>query len=128
MIALAAEHGTLSFVPAKNSYFFESLPCVDAVEEGYGAISFRMKAPKGASFAVELQTKDNCGESEYKSSWHYVEGFTGQTEIVVIPLKLFGGANARAIDGFSWGTWDFYDERGFVWTLSDVEFTCNPSD
>ncbi|KAI4863349.1 hypothetical protein F4820DRAFT_427415 [Hypoxylon rubiginosum] len=128
MIALDAEHNTLSFVPSKSSYFFESVPCIDAAEEGYGAISFRMKAPLGASFALELQTKENCGSTEYKSTWHYMGGFSGETEQVVIPLSSFAGAKTSAIEAFNWATWEFYKERDFIWTLGDIELICNSSD
>ncbi|KAI1774995.1 hypothetical protein F4818DRAFT_441818 [Hypoxylon cercidicola] len=125
MIALSAEHGTLSFVPSKTSYFFETVPCIDAAADGYGAISFKMKAPLGSSFALEIQTKDTCSSAEYKSTWHYKEGFTGQEETVVIPLDSFIGANTFAIEAFNWATWDFYNERSFIWTLGDIELTCN---
>ncbi|XXG98184.1 hypothetical protein Hte_004505 [Hypoxylon texense] len=128
MIALAAEHNTLSFIPSKSSYFFEAVPCLDADGEDYGAISFQMKAPKGASFALELQTKESCGTKDYKSTWHYMGGFTGESETVVIPLSAFAGAKTSAIEAFNWATWEFYDERDFIWTLSDIELLCNSSD
>lgn len=125
---MSAEDGTLSFVPAKTSYFFEETPCIDAVADGYSAVSFTLKAPLGSSFALELQTRDNCATEGYKSTWHYMEGFTGQSETHVVPLSDFAGANTYAISAFAWATWDFYTEKDFIWQLSDVELICaNPT-
>ncbi|KAI2609444.1 uncharacterized protein GGS25DRAFT_520238 [Hypoxylon fragiforme] len=125
MVSIHSSGNTIAFVPGNRSYFYEMLPCTDAVESGYSAISFKMRAPRGASIALEIQTMTSCMEQTYKSTWHYVRDFTGDPEKVVVPLSAFQGVHDNALVGINWGTWDEYMDRAFAWELADVQLTCS---
>ncbi|KAI0380717.1 hypothetical protein F5Y04DRAFT_96689 [Hypomontagnella monticulosa] len=113
------------FVPQRTSYFYETLPCIDAATSGYTAVAFSIRAPKDASITLEVQTMDNCAASTYNSTYRSVGGFAGRPQRLKIPLDTFQGANMNAVFAFTWSTFDFYSDKNFMWQLADVELVCN---
>ncbi|OTB05559.1 hypothetical protein M426DRAFT_137384 [Hypoxylon sp. CI-4A] len=124
MTRISAADGMISFVPGAGSYFYETVPCIDAVASGYRAIAFTMRAPPDSSITLEMQTMSSCADPTHHSTYRYVMDFTGDLQRVTIPLSSFVGADTTAISGFSWATWEFYGDKNFVWQLGDVEFIC----
>lgn len=111
------------------SYYYENLPCTQALGEGYSAISFTMKAPsKGSNFTLEIQTSTSCGTSAYTSDWQVVKDLTGDLQTVTIPLSGWRNpvTNLDAVKAFNWATWTsptqgHGDEQ---WQLGDIMFVC----
>ncbi|KAI6360654.1 hypothetical protein MCOR32_008928 [Pyricularia oryzae] len=109
------------------SYYYENLPCTQALSEGYSAISFTMKAPsKGSNFTLEIQTSTSCGTSAYTSDWQVVKDLTGDLQTVTIPLSGWRNpvTNLDAVKAFNWATWTsptqgHGDEQ---WQLGDIMF------
>ncbi|RYP70365.1 hypothetical protein DL769_004991 [Monosporascus sp. CRB-8-3] len=124
-LALSSSGGGISFVPEKMSYFYETLPCTRAAAEGYNAVSFTMKAPRGASFMLEIQTRESCDAAEYRSAWYTVSDFTGETQTITVPLSAFGGANTDAITAFNWATWSKWCKKSVQWELGDIQLVCS---
>jgi len=124
-LALSPSGVGISFVPEKMSYFYETLPCTQAAAEGYDAVSFTMKAPRGASFMLEIQTRESCDAAEYRSTWYTVSGFTGETQTITVPLSAFEGANTDAITAFNWATWSKWCKKSVQWELGDIQLVCS---
>ncbi|KAI6437468.1 hypothetical protein MCOR22_008903 [Pyricularia oryzae] len=111
------------------SYYYENLPCTQALSEGYSAIFFTMKAPsKGSNFTLEIQTSTSCGTSAYTSDWQVVKDLTGDLQTVTIPLSGWRNpvTNLDAVKAFNWATWTsptqgHGDEQ---WQLGDIMFVC----
>ncbi|KAL1799406.1 hypothetical protein ACET3X_003443 [Alternaria dauci] len=87
----------VEFVPGDNSYFYSQFPCVDATKNKYTGISLRIKAPAGASLAVQLDSSDNCdptaAKSTYASSADLGWSFDGTEKLYTIPFSKFAGLN-----------------------------------
>ncbi|KAI2606558.1 hypothetical protein GGR54DRAFT_644172 [Hypoxylon sp. NC1633] len=125
MQSISLTGNVISFVPKTMSYFYETIPCIDALGSGYSDISFGIKAPKNGSIALEVQSLDACSAPAYKSTLRYVRGFTGDFQTIAIPLSTFAGVNTNAVGAFNWGTWDPNGQDDFVWQLGDVELICS---
>ncbi|EFQ27544.1 hypothetical protein CGRA01v4_03100 [Colletotrichum graminicola] len=115
--------GVLSFTPKADppSYFYETLGCYKAASGGYKALSLTVKGPKGASFMVEIQSKQACTDKEYKSQWVAVSGLTGSSQTISIALSSFAGASLDGIVGFAWSTYTQISDYHF----SNIQLTCN---
>ncbi|KAI1371700.1 hypothetical protein F4677DRAFT_434911 [Hypoxylon crocopeplum] len=124
MSTVRSSGSSVAFVPQTMSYYYETLPCIDAVASGYSAISFAIKAPPGASLTLEIQTKESCSAPTYTSTSRFVKDFTGEIQTIVIPLSSFTGVYPSAIGAFNWGSWDSYMDKEFTWELGDIALTC----
>ncbi|ORY56128.1 uncharacterized protein BCR38DRAFT_478899 [Pseudomassariella vexata] len=127
MVKLTASDNSIIFTPEKMSYFYETLPCTQAAMSGYDAISFTMTAPKGASFMLEIQTRESCSAPILDSAWHTVGNFTGQEQTIVVPLESFKDANLEAITAFNWATWSKVCKKNQDCKLSNIQLTCGGS-
>ncbi|KAH6138180.1 hypothetical protein HBI68_225420 [Parastagonospora nodorum] len=76
-----------------NSYFYSQFPCVNAKNK-YGGISLRIRAPKGATLSVQLDSSNNCDPvnavSTFKSSADLGWSFDGTEKLYLIPFSKFG--------------------------------------
>jgi peptidoglycan/xylan/chitin deacetylase (PgdA/CDA1 family) len=79
-----------------SSYFFSQFPCVDA-KDRYGGISLRIKAPRGASLSVQLDSSDTCNpeaaKSAFQSSQELGWTFDGTEKLYNIPFSKFSSIN-----------------------------------
>ena len=98
-----------------DSYFYSQFPCVDAKTKGYNGISLRIKAPRGATLNVQLDSSDTCdptkAKSTYASSNDLGWTFDGTEKLYTIPFSKFSGLNTAKLttilfSGFS-GTTSF---------------------
>jgi peptidoglycan/xylan/chitin deacetylase (PgdA/CDA1 family) len=105
----------VEFVPKADSYFYSQFPCVNAKSHGYNGISLRIKAPKGATLSVQLDSSDTCdpltAKSTYASSTELGWTFDGTEKLYTIPFSKFSGLNTEKLvtvlfSGFS-GTTSF---------------------
>jgi peptidoglycan/xylan/chitin deacetylase (PgdA/CDA1 family) len=105
----------VEFVPKADSYFYSQFPCVNAKSKGYNGISLRIKAPKGATLSVQLDSSDTCdpltAKSTYASSTELGWTFDGTEKLYTIPFSKFSGLNTEKLttvlfSGFS-GTMSF---------------------
>ncbi|CAN9228835.1 unnamed protein product [Alternaria alternata] len=105
----------VEFVPKADSYFYSQFPCVDAKKNKYTGISLRIKAPKGATLALQLDSSDSCDatnpKSTYASSTDLGWTFDGTEKLYTIPFSKFAGLNTEKLttilfSGFS-GTTSF---------------------
>ncbi|KAK1594479.1 uncharacterized protein LY79DRAFT_512629 [Colletotrichum navitas] len=123
MTNIALTSGVLSFTPKPDppSYFYETLGCYQVASGGYKALSLTVKGPKGASFMVEIQSKQACSDKEYKSQWVAVSGLTGSSQTISIALSSFAGASLDGIVGFVWSGYTQISDYHF----SNIQLTCN---
>ncbi|KAI8963286.1 hypothetical protein F5Y11DRAFT_346627 [Daldinia sp. FL1419] len=124
MISISVFGDGIRFHPRPLSYYYESLPCIDAEASGYDALAFTMKAPSDGSITLEMQTTDDCSTEAYNSTWRYVVNFTGEAQKIVAPISSFEGAKTNGIAAFNWATWESHN-KDFDWELSDIKLTCN---
>jgi peptidoglycan/xylan/chitin deacetylase (PgdA/CDA1 family) len=77
----------------KTSYFYSQFPCVSAKNK-YNGISLRIKAPKGATISVQLDSSNSCDPttavSTFKSSAELGWTFDGTEKLYLIPFSKFG--------------------------------------
>lgn len=123
MKSISANGGILSFTPKANAYFYETFACQAASGNGYNSIQFTVKGPKDGYLNLELQSKTSCSDSAYKSTYASVNGLTGNTQTITLPLSQFSGANANAITGIVW----YGFSSNTAWQLSNVQFGCGGS-
>ncbi|KAF1939399.1 glycoside hydrolase/deacetylase [Clathrospora elynae] len=85
---------------AKGSYFYSQFPCINA-KNTYSGISLRIKAPKGATLSVELDSSDSCdpttAKTVTKSSADLGWTFDGTEKLYLIPLSKFAGLNTEKL-------------------------------
>jgi peptidoglycan/xylan/chitin deacetylase (PgdA/CDA1 family) len=97
-----------------ESYFYSQFPCVNAKNK-YGGISLRIKAPRGATLSVQLDSSNNCdpttavsaGQTSTELGWT----FDGTEKLYLIPFSKFPSLNTEKLttilfSGFS-GTVSF---------------------
>ncbi|KAI0850577.1 hypothetical protein F5Y00DRAFT_232703 [Daldinia vernicosa] len=123
MASISSIGHSISFTPRPMSYFYETVPCVDAETSGYKALAFTIKAPTGASLTLEMQTRENCSIEAHNSTWRYFMNFTGEHERIVAPVSSFLGAKTSGISAFNWATWKSQSTES-VWEPGDVELVC----
>ncbi|EFQ90818.1 hypothetical protein CFE70_004939 [Pyrenophora teres f. teres 0-1] len=104
----------VEFVPNTNSYFYTQFPCVNAKNK-YTGISLRIKAPRGASLSIQLDSSDSCDPNKAKSTYASAAdlgwSFDGTEKLYTIPFSKFAGLNTEKLvtilfSGFS-GTTSF---------------------
>jgi peptidoglycan/xylan/chitin deacetylase (PgdA/CDA1 family) len=105
----------VEIVPNPDSYFYSQFPCVNAKSKGYNGISLRIKAPRGATLNLQLDSSASCdpvnAQSFYQSSADLGWTFDGTEKLYTIPFSKFSGLNTEKIttilfSGFS-GTTSF---------------------
>lgn len=83
-----------------GSYFYSQFPCVNAKNK-YGGISLRIKAPRGATISVQLDSSDNCdpttAKSAYASSAELGWTFDGTEKLYLIPFSKFASLNTEKL-------------------------------
>lgn len=83
-----------------SSYFYSQFPCVNAKNK-YGGISLRIKAPRGATLSVELDSNDNCDPTApvavTQSSTELGWTFDGTEKLYLIPFSKFAGINQEKL-------------------------------
>ncbi|KAJ4376309.1 hypothetical protein N0V83_001592 [Neocucurbitaria cava] len=91
----------VEIVPKSGSYFYSEFPCVNAKSAGYTGISLRIKAPKGATLSIELDSSDSCDSTSAKavtvSSASLGWTFTGSEQLYLIPFSKFSGLNTEKL-------------------------------
>lgn len=114
-----------------SSYFYSQFSCVNA-KDIYGGISLKIKAPRGASFSVELDSSSTCDPVNSKQftvttadlGWT----FDGSEKLYSIPFSKFSGLDTSKLTtilfaGFSqsvsFGPMGFYCGN----TASEVQIT-----
>ncbi|KAM0127731.1 hypothetical protein ACHAO1_009346 [Botrytis cinerea] len=110
----------LTFTSKTNSYFYTTFDCTKAKTEQYNAITFPVKGPAGSSFNLELQTKSSCTATTYKSYYTTINGMTGATQTITVPLSAFSGANLDAVSGL---LWESFSVKG-AWEIGQTNFVC----
>ena len=97
-----------------SSYFYSQFPCVNAKNK-YGGISLRIKAPKGTTLSVQLDSSNTCDPnaavSTTQTSSQLAWTFDGTEKLYSIPFSKFGTLNTEKLttilfSGFS-GTVSF---------------------
>jgi hypothetical protein len=122
MLSISAEAKTLSFTPKYSSYLYENIPCQAAITNDYGSIQFTVRGPAGGNMTLEMQARESCSASTYKSSWFVIDDLTGMKQTVTVPLSSFPELNHNAITGFVWSTWS---NSSTAWEVSQIEFGCD---
>ncbi|KAF2023372.1 glycoside hydrolase/deacetylase [Setomelanomma holmii] len=104
----------LEIVPKSDTYFYSQLPCVNAKNK-YGGISLRIKAPKGATISVELDSSASCDPGAAVAETHTAAElgwtFDGTEKLYLIPFSKYPTLNTEKLvtilfSGFS-ATVDF---------------------
>jgi peptidoglycan/xylan/chitin deacetylase (PgdA/CDA1 family) len=104
----------LEIVPKSNTYFYSQLPCVNAKNK-YTGISLRIKAPKGATLSVELDSSNSCDPgvavAETHTNTELGWTFDGTEKLYLIPFSKYPTLNTEKLvtilfSGFS-GTVEF---------------------
>jgi peptidoglycan/xylan/chitin deacetylase (PgdA/CDA1 family) len=84
-----------------SSYFYSQFPCVNAVKSKYNGISLRIKAPRGATLNLQLDSSDSCDAtnavSGYQSSTELGWTFDGTEKLYLIPFSKFQGINTEKL-------------------------------
>ncbi|ORX95872.1 glycosyl hydrolase [Clohesyomyces aquaticus] len=123
MSSISAAGGVLSFKPkaTASSYFYETFDCQAASTNGYNSVQFSLKGPAGGSLTLEIQTQTSCTATTYTSKFVAINGLTGSTQTISIPLSNFSGANVNAVTAFVWST---FSSTTTTWQLSNLQFGC----
>ena len=83
-----------------ESYFYSEFPCVNAKNK-YGGISLRIKAAKGTTLSVELDSSDTCDPTTAKAftqtSAQLGWTFDGTEKLYLIPFSKFSGLNTEKL-------------------------------
>ncbi|ORY59634.1 uncharacterized protein BCR38DRAFT_445082 [Pseudomassariella vexata] len=99
-----------------------------ATGQGYDALTFTIKGPEAASVSLELQTQANCeaNTTEYTSSYFTVDGLTGQTQTVSVPLSVWTDANLDAVVGIIfYGFSAGLTGTDKVWQMDNIILQCS---
>ncbi|RAL61431.1 hypothetical protein DID88_009361 [Monilinia fructigena] len=115
-----AANKKIAFTSKANSYFYTTFNCEKATTDQYNAITFPVKGPAGASFTLELQTMSSCTATSFKSYYTTINGITGSTQVITVPLSAFSGANLNAISGL---LWESFSLNG-AWEIGQTNLVC----
>ncbi|KAB8288454.1 hypothetical protein EYC80_010119 [Monilinia laxa] len=110
----------ITFTSKANSYFYTTFNCEKATSDQYNAVTFPVKGPAGASFTLELQTMSSCTATSFKSYYTTINGITGSTQTITVPLSSFSGANLNAISGL---LWESFSLNG-AWEIGQTNLVC----
>lgn len=121
MTSISVSENSIRFTPGDGSYFYETLPCTSASDDGYNAVSFSLKGPEGANAVLEIQTKSSCSDEAYTSVVVELEDSTGSQQTITLPLDSWSGANLNAITAFVWAG---FSDTSSEWELGEIEFVC----
>jgi hypothetical protein len=121
MSLISSSGGSLVFTPNVTSYFYENVACQSATTNGYSALSFSLQGPAEGRVALELQTSVNCTDTAHTSYYYAVNGLTGSSQNIEVPLSSFTGANLNAIQSI---VWYGFSSTNASWQLGDVELLC----
>jgi peptidoglycan/xylan/chitin deacetylase (PgdA/CDA1 family) len=84
----------------RSSYFYSQFPCVNA-KNRYGGISLRIKAPRGTTLSVQLDTSTNCNATNAvsisQSSEELGWTFDGTEKLYLIPFNKFTNLNIERL-------------------------------
>ncbi|KAF1833385.1 glycosyl hydrolase [Decorospora gaudefroyi] len=90
----------VEFVPNSNAYFYSQFPCINAKNK-YTGISLRIKAPRGSTLSVQLDSSDSCDPTAanptYASSQDLGWTFDGTEKLYLIPFSKFSGLNTEKL-------------------------------
>ena len=120
---VVSNNNRLTLTPQnKDSYFFSKTGCLDA-EDIYGGLSLRIKAPRGATFSVQLSSPARCGDEEdskfaTQSTRDLGWTFDGTEKLYSIPFSKF-----RELDLNKVATIFFSEFSGSV-TFGPLAFYC----
>ncbi|KAI5815807.1 glycosyl hydrolase [Pyronema omphalodes] len=98
MKSILVNDNRVTFTPkeAYGGFFYSIFGCINATNL-YGGISMKIKAPAGTTFAIELQTNDNCLTSNHisksKSSTELGWTFDGEEKLYDISFGRYPGLN-----------------------------------
>ncbi|KAG9238451.1 carbohydrate esterase family 4 protein [Amylocarpus encephaloides] len=111
----------ITFTGGTSSYFYSTTACQAATTDKYTSIKFPVKGPSGSSFTFELQTSTSCSTTAYTSYYKQITGMTGASQIVIVPLSDFTGANLNAIRSIVLGS---FSVSG-AWEIGQTEMVCS---
>jgi peptidoglycan/xylan/chitin deacetylase (PgdA/CDA1 family) len=85
-----------------ETYFYSQLPCVNAKTRNFGGISLRIKAAKGTTFSIELDSSANCTPDNgqvpvTKTNTELGWVFDGTEKLYTIPFNKFTGLDTTKI-------------------------------
>ncbi|KPM43239.1 hypothetical protein AK830_g3339 [Neonectria ditissima] len=103
MQSMVVSNHHITLTPASASaYFFSQVGCVDATK--YGGIAFRIKAPAGTTFKIELSSKTTCdgATTAYSSQTTTQLGWTfdGTEKLYSFTWPKFSGLNLSKLRSF----------------------------
>jgi hypothetical protein len=121
MPSISATSKSISFTPRYSSYLYENIPCQTAISNGYSSVQFTVTGPVGGNMTLEMQTRESCSASKFKSSWFLIEELTGGEQTVTVPLSSWPELNHDAITALVWSTWS---SSSTSWEVSQIQFGC----
>ncbi|KLU81781.1 glycosyl hydrolase [Magnaporthiopsis poae ATCC 64411] len=104
-----------------SSYFYSLLGCTNA-QNVYGGISFRINAPRGAAFAIQLASTSTCGGQEDKFSYRSTADlgwtFDGTTKLYSFPFSKFPEVDITKLNSI------FFTQLSGAVTFGPMAFYC----
>lgn len=124
----------VEIVPKSDGYFYSQFPCIDGKKK-YGGISLRIKAPKGATLSVELDSSDNCDPTTAKTqtltSTQLGWTFDGTEKLYSIPFNKYTTINTEKLVTVLFGqvsTTVSFGPMAFYCGNTVAEYVPTPSD
>lgn len=84
-----------------SGYFYSQFGCFNAKTKGHTGISLRIKAPRGATFSIQLDSSSSCdptaATSFFQSTSELGWTFDGTEKLYTIPFSKFSGLDQSKI-------------------------------
>jgi len=84
-----------------SGYFYSQFGCFNAKTKGHTGISLRIKAPRGATFSIQLDSSSSCdptaATSFFQSTSELGWTFDGTEKLYTIPFSKFSGLDTSKI-------------------------------
>lgn len=84
-----------------SGYFYSQFGCFNAKTKGHTGISLRIKAPRGATFSIQLDSSNSCdptaATSFFQSTSELGWTFDGTEKLYTIPFSKFSGLDTSKL-------------------------------
>ena len=84
-----------------SGYFYSQFGCFNAKSKGHTGISLRIKAPRGATFSIQLDSSNSCdptaATSFFQSTFELGWTFDGTEKLYTIPFSKFSGLDTSKL-------------------------------
>ncbi|KAF3009965.1 hypothetical protein E8E13_011239 [Curvularia kusanoi] len=84
-----------------SGYFYSQFGCFNAQSKGHAGISLRIKAPRGATFSIQLDSSSSCDPTVAKSFFQSTSElgwtFDGTEKLYTIPFSKFSGLDTTKL-------------------------------